>query len=111
MSARDVARREFMFGKATQPQSAEAHVSSLVIHGRPEHLESIKAALLSWDRVEIPACDANGKMVVTLETQSEFEIVQRLNAIHSIPGVLSAALVFHHFEAEQVEASHGTLSP
>jgi periplasmic nitrate reductase NapD len=40
--------------------------------------------------------------VVTLETASEADIVTRLNDISLLPGVLSAALVFHHVETQPV---------
>jgi nitrate reductase NapD len=39
-----------------------------------------------------------GKLVVTLETVSESEIVERLNAVQLLEGVLAATLVFHQFE-------------
>ena len=38
--------------------------------------------------------------MVTLETRSEADIVTRLNEISLLAGVLSAALVFHHFETQ-----------
>jgi len=38
---------------------------------------------------------------VTLETASESEVVDRLNAIQVLEGVLAATLVFHHFEPLQ----------
>jgi len=41
--------------------------------------------------------------VITLETASEAEIVTRLNENSLLPGVLSAALVFHHVETQTLE--------
>ena len=79
----------------------EAHVSSLVLHVRPENLVQVRAALADMPGVEIPA-EAGGKLVVTIETDSESEIVTRMNEMSLLPGVLSAALVFHHFETELI---------
>ena len=76
----------------------ELHVSSLVVHGRPERLEAIRAGLARLAGVEVHAAAATGKLVVTLETESEHEIVARLTAISLLDGVLSATLVFHHVE-------------
>ena len=42
-----------------------------------------------------------GKLVVTLETASEGEIVEHLNGIQALDGVLAAVRVFHHFEPAQ----------
>jgi nitrate reductase NapD len=55
--------------------------------------------------VEIHA-NSGGKLVVTLETESEADIVTRMNEMSFLPGVLSAALVFHHFETEPIIATN-----
>ena len=39
-----------------------------------------------------------GKIVVTLETRTEHDVVQRMGEIGELSGVLSTALVYHHFE-------------
>jgi periplasmic nitrate reductase NapD len=76
----------------------ELHVSSLVVHGRPERLEAIRAELARLAGIEVHAAAPTGKLVVTLETASEDEIVARLTTISLLDGVLSATLVFHHVE-------------
>ena len=45
--------------------------------------------------------EAAGKLVVTLETDNEADIVTRLNEISLLSGVMSAALVFHHYEPDR----------
>ena len=91
-------RRDVVTGRVIEPPK-EAHVSSLVLHVRSEHLADVRAALAEVPGAEVPAA-AGGKLVVTLETVSEAEIVTRMNEISLLPGVLSAALVFHHVETE-----------
>ena len=94
-------RRQFLFGSGTAGQAiAEQHISSLVVHARPEHAATVVKALLSMPGAEIPVQDPNGKLIVTLETTTDSEIVDRINNIHAIPGVLSATLVFHHVESD-----------
>jgi nitrate reductase NapD len=58
----------------------------------------VSAELAALPGVEIHAHDPSGKLILTLETADEAAIVERLNAIYGIRGVLSAALVFHHIE-------------
>jgi nitrate reductase NapD len=48
--------------------------------------------------VAVHGGQAQGKLVVTLETATEAEILERLSAIQLMEGVLSAALVYHHCE-------------
>ena len=90
-------RHEVLTGRLMDQTSLEAHVSSLVVHVRHEHLAQVRAALVGVPGVEIHA-EGGGKLVVTLETTSEGDIVARLSEISLLDGVLSAALVFHHFE-------------
>src|SRR5687768_4296701 len=97
-------RRDVLRGRVIEALAPEAHVSSLVLHVRPENLPGVRTALAEMPGVEIHA-DSGGKLVVTLETQSEADIVTRMNDMSLLPGVLSAALVFHHFETERIPAS------
>jgi len=97
-------RREVLTGRLAAPPSLEAHVSSLVVHVRPDRAEAARAALTGMPGVEVHA-EAAGKIIVTLETETEADIVTRLNEISLLDGVMSAALVYHHFEAVADAAS------
>ena len=79
----------------------EIHISSLVVHSLPRQATAVAARLREMPGVEIPGGVEQGKLVVTLETASEAEVVERLNAIQVLDGVLAATLVFHHFEPLQ----------
>lgn len=78
--------------------SAEFHISSLIVHGRPEGLESIHTAISGLEGAEVHGASSQGKLVVTLETISELEMFTRIDAINRIEGVLSVALVYHQVE-------------
>jgi periplasmic nitrate reductase NapD len=77
----------------------ELHITSCLVHARPEALAPTRAALAAMDGVEVHGASPDGKVVVTLETASEGGIVDRLAAMRDLPGVLSAVLVFHRVEA------------
>ena len=79
----------------------EIHISSLVVHSRPWQATAVAARLREMTGVEVRGGVESGKLVVTLETASESEVVERLNAIQVLEGVLAATLVFHHFEPLQ----------
>ncbi len=78
--------------------SAEIHISSLVVHARPEGLESIETTIGSLRGAEVHGVSELGKLVVTLETPNEREMLSRIESINRIAGVLSVALVFHQVE-------------
>jgi nitrate reductase NapD len=86
------------FGKGVSPSAPEHHISSLVIHALPDAAEAVCTAVSALEGVEVHAREPSGKLVVTLETSHETQIVEHLNAIQAMRGVLSVALVFHHFE-------------
>ncbi len=83
----------------------EFHVSSLIVHGAPELLPAISAAIAILPGAEIHASDAAGKLIVTLETDSDSEISERIEAIRALDGVFAASLVYHQVEdADAAEA-------
>jgi nitrate reductase NapD len=67
------------------------------VHVRPEKAPAVRADMSDMPGVEVHA-DEGGKIIVTLETDTEADIVARLNEISLLDGVMSATLVFHHFE-------------
>jgi len=78
--------------------SAEVHISSLVVHGRPEGLESIETAIGGLTGAEVHGASSQGKLVVTLETINEGEMLTRIDEINRIEGVLSVALIYHQVD-------------
>jgi len=97
-------RRELITGRITAaPQSAGAssHLASLVVHARPDELGAVRAALTEMRGVEIHAESPAGKMVITLETANDHEIVESMGAIGELPGVLSTALVYQHSDPHE----------
>lgn len=78
--------------------SAELHISSLLVHARLASLPAVRAALATLDGIEVHGAGDTGKIVVTLETADSGGIVEQLERIREVAGVLSAVLVFHQIE-------------
>ncbi len=83
--------------------SKEFHVSSLVVLGAADRLATISAVIAGLPGAEIHASDAAGKLIVTLETDSEGETSQRIEAIRALDGVFAASLVYHQVEDGEIE--------
>jgi nitrate reductase NapD len=81
--------------------TGECHISSLVVHSRPDRVSSIVESLSSIKGAEVHGGAETGKLIVTLETDTESQVVERINAIQLLDGVLATTLVFHHFEPVQ----------
>lgn len=71
------------------------HIASLVVLARPELLDAVKANLRLLDGLELHQESAAGKLVVVLEADHEDQILQRIDQINNLPGVLNAALIYH----------------
>ena len=76
----------------------ELHISSMVVHARPEHLARVKQNIESLPGAEIHGESANGKLVVVLETQNQGYITDVIEKINQLEHVLSTSLVYHQIE-------------
>ena len=81
--------------------TGECHISSLVVHSRPDRVPFIVECIGAIAGAEVHGGEDIGKLIVTLETETESQVVERINAIQLLDGVLAATLVFHHFEPVQ----------
>ena len=77
---------------------AELHITSCLVHARPDRLDRVRRDLAALEGVDVHGASAAGKIVVTVEAANEHGIVERLADMRDLPGVLSAVLVFHQIE-------------
>jgi len=94
----DHSRRVFLGIAARDPSPEESHISSLLVLVRPEQRADIATRISRLAGAELQPSPMPGKLIVTLETETTRDIMERLEAIHEMPGVVSAALVYHHWE-------------
>ncbi len=72
-------------------------ISGILVHTQPERVEPVRQALSSLPGVEVHAATAEGKLVVTVE-EDDHEMGRAAMQFHTIEGVLSAAMIYHHCE-------------
>jgi nitrate reductase NapD len=89
---------------------AELHISSLVVHAKPAVLDAVCRAIGALGGAEVHASNAQGKIVVTLETANEGDVLARLEQIGRLDGVISAALVYHHVESASLAQTAGSVT-
>jgi periplasmic nitrate reductase NapD len=75
------------------------HICSLVVQALPAKVPFVQEAIARLEGAEINAVTLEGRIVVTLETNSEAEFLMRFAEIDRLPGVVSAMLVFHQVES------------
>lgn len=80
------------------------HITSLLVHCRPELLPAVKANLSRLPGLELHQESAAGKVVVVLEAEHESQILKTLEQIQNLPGVLNAAMIYHELLTPEGEA-------
>jgi len=76
----------------------EVHISSMVVHVKPDSLQTVKTSIEQFPGAEIHGESESGKLVVVLETENQGYITDVIEKIGNIEYVLSTALVYHQIE-------------
>ncbi|AEF22901.1 chaperone NapD [Pseudomonas fulva] len=74
---------------------APLHIASFIVHARPEQLDAVLANLRLLDDLDVYQHSPQGKAVVVIEAVDEKLILQRIDQVNALPGVLNAALIYH----------------
>lgn len=74
------------------------NITGILVSAHPGQTETLREQLTSIAGVEVHAVSPEGRMVVTVERPTDGEMTGAFDAINQLPGVLSAALVYHHDE-------------
>jgi periplasmic nitrate reductase NapD len=81
---------------------AELHIASCVARVRPEALESVIAPIEAIIGSAISARDAMGKLVIVIEGANTGALLDQMEQIRKLPGVLNVEMVYQHAEEESV---------
>ncbi len=76
------------------------NISSVIVHAKPTELQSVRGNLEQIPGVEIHAATDDGKIVITIESETDGETTSTFDRINVMDGVMSAAMVFHQFESD-----------
>ena len=78
--------------------SAECHIVSLIVYARSEQRDAVAIELNRIEGLDIHAIDPTGKLIITLETEGEADILDCIDRIQAIAGVLGANMVYHQID-------------
>jgi nitrate reductase NapD len=76
------------------------NVSSLIVNAQDGQALAVQGLLTQQAGVEIHAISPEGKLIVTIETESDRDTIAAYERISRTDGVLSAAMVYHQIESE-----------
>ena len=75
-------------------------ISGVLVVSKPEHQSQVRSALdvLPW--AEIHHEEADGRLVITIESDDTDQAMARLQEVKDLPRVMLAEMVQHHVEDE-----------
>jgi len=80
---------------------AELHIASCVAYAHPEAMEGVIRAIVSSGLAEVPRADERGRLVILLERPTAGEVLDAIDAIRALEGVLAVHLAYQHSESEE----------
>jgi len=84
------------------------NICGVLVHATPGRQATVAEALSGLPGVDVHQITADNRLIVTVEEADDKTAGDTILTMHRIPGVLSAALVYHHFEPDQ-ELDHATI--
>lgn len=79
---------------ASKP-SSEVHIASVIVHAKAGQSEALFDYLERSPQLDVHADTPEGKQVLTMEGSHYQDLLAHIDAIESLPGVLSCTLVYH----------------
>ena len=83
--------------------SSGLNITSIILGVAPKDAAEVSALLKKIDGVEVHAIAEDGRMIVTIESGDEDNTSNTFEMIRQLPGVISAALVYHQYESDPDE--------
>jgi nitrate reductase NapD len=73
----------------------ESHISSFIVLCRAEKHQAVEQALQQQADIEVHGSDEQGKFVVVTEAKHQGIIMDRIDLITAIDGVINTSMVYH----------------
>lgn len=80
------------------------NICGILVHTQPERTADVASALQGIPGSELHGHTEDGRLIVTVEDTAAARAFDGLTSIHALPGVVAAALVYHHFEPASDDA-------
>jgi nitrate reductase NapD len=77
----------------------ESHISSFIVFCKAEKYQAVEKALQAQADIEIHGSDEKGKFVVVTEAKHQGIILDRIDLISAIEGVINTSMVYHQVAA------------
>lgn len=74
------------------------NICGVLVHAIPNQVSRVEKKLLQLEGVEVHTITDDGRLVITIDHPDRFHMVDTINQLNAVEGVLSAAMVYQHSE-------------
>ena len=78
-------------------------ICGVLVRARDDRAQQVRKRLERIPGVEVHAVAEPGRLVVTVEGRGEHNVVDTVNSLRDVEGVLDASLVYQHTDHEEPE--------
>lgn len=79
---------------------SELHVAGCVAFCTPESVAGVVGAIRATGIAEVPRHDARGRLVLLIEGPDTRHVLDAIDAVRALPGVLAVHLAYQHAEPD-----------
>lgn len=79
---------------------SEVHIASFVAYARPESADAVARTIAATGIAEVARRDERGRLVVLIEAPTAARVLDAMDAIRALEGVLAVHLAYQHAEPE-----------
>lgn len=94
---------------APAPEASELHIAGVLVHLKPTALPSLKRRVDAIPGAEVYQHTSDGRAVLVLEAPTSSALLDTLDTIRALPGVLNVSLAYQH--AEPLSAMEEEMKP
>ena len=74
------------------------NISGVLVHAHIAQAEKVREQLVGIEGVEVHAISPEGRIVVTVESETTGQMADTVLECQNVPGVLAASMIYHHDE-------------
>ena len=94
----DSGSRSVQDGAGDLHDAGDIHIAGVLVHGRFADPARLRTDIDAMPGAEVFRTGPDGKVVVVLEAPSQRAMLETMDRLRALPGVLDVALVYQHAE-------------
>ena len=87
---------------------SDFNICGVLVHARTENTQQVKARLEDISGVEVHSSTENGRLIVTVESDTRQQVADTISSLHEVEGVLSASMVYQFSDDIQITKNSAT---